>query len=458
MGFTPKDNINTRLYGPRKTEFSRESFIRDVFNEEYILVVGSEVILDPASHSGIGDVNQYILEALNQSAGRSFKDFDEVVAETGEDVDPIRTLLASEEDFSYSVSELCPQLRSLLETGLFPIVLTTTVDGYLETLMRSIWGEDLRVVNIYDDNSLADFRHALAECRGDRNYHQPTLFYIFGKAVKDRSMKFVRTDNDAIQIIEKWMTIPREDRILKLIRNKKLLALGCKYENWYFRFFWYILKHDFSRFVEGQVAFLLDENDRTELNLKKFLDRTHVYVHGDARTFMAGIQQYLVSTSEQDPLNAMIRSRRRRGGVFLSYCSRDHILAEKLFFRLSERGYNVWFDSRDVDPSDDYNEEIAKAIGESRVVISLLTPAVARELGEGRKDPYYILECRMALQNDIRIIPLAANGYDLRSASQKLYEEQIGKSPSGLNLMEDPDLITLQEYLDNLLNLSADEN
>ena len=277
MGFKPKENIGERIQQQQEAQFNREQFLEDVFNEEYILVVGSEVIMNREEEPS-GDVNQYILRALNSSLNESYKSLDELINHSGQGVDAIRNLLNSEEDFSYDTRDMEPSLKALMETRLFPIILTTTFDGYLETLMRSVWGEQLRVVNIEDKRTLDDLRRALTGYRNQKRYNQPTLFYIFGKAGRDETKKYVRSDDDAIQIIEKWIQMPKEDPMLRFIRNKKLLALGCKFDDWYFRFFWYVLtgvnksSEENAYDGRGEVAFSLDKDDKTEGKLLQFLD------------------------------------------------------------------------------------------------------------------------------------------------------------------------------------------
>jgi len=89
----------------------------------------------------------------------------------------------------------------LLRTRLFKFVVTTTIDHYLETLLRDIWGEELRIVNIEDHRSITDFNSVY-----DDKYKQPTLFYIFGKVRKKDGANprhFVEIDEDAIKCIEK---------------------------------------------------------------------------------------------------------------------------------------------------------------------------------------------------------------------------------------------------------------
>ncbi|MCR5277519.1 MAG: toll/interleukin-1 receptor domain-containing protein [Bacteroidales bacterium] len=434
--FKPGDDTRTDISQLKKVSFDKGQFLEDVLNDEYILLVGSEVVLRQCENTvPTGDINDYLLKTINQILKRHYSNYQEMMedaAATG--VDKVRNLLNAN-FFEYNINEdICPELRAFLETRAFNTVLTTTYDGYLETLMRSIWGERLRIVNIDDKASLDSFRRALLECRNGRRYREPTLFYLFGKAVADESRKYVRTDDDAIQIIEKWILMPKEDPILNYIRNRKLLALGCKFDNWYFRFFWYVLKREISRFREGQVAFMLDEGDKTDEQLKLFLERSRIYQHPDARAFMSEITQDMLSSQDY------IIKNRAQGGVFISYCSKDIVQAKQLFFRLTKEGYTVWLDASNLRGGDDYNKEIDNAIGESTVFIPLLTPHIANDLKSGKTDNYYDKEWRLAAQycrlNGLCILPLAIDGYDLRNDYHLQFEEIVRQSLSGIDLLQ----------------------
>ena len=70
MGFKPKENTGQRISQQQEMVFSREQLVSDVFNDEYVLVVGSEVIMNKQEEP-TGDVNQYILRALNASLDSS---------------------------------------------------------------------------------------------------------------------------------------------------------------------------------------------------------------------------------------------------------------------------------------------------------------------------------------------------------------------------------------------------
>lgn len=421
-------------------KFNTKKFIKDVLSDKYALVIGNEIILDTKIEPS-GDVHEYLLRKVNENSNVQYEDYSEIALYMDERINPVRQLVESGE-VEYDADSVAPELVELLATRLFTTVLTTTTDGYLEAVMRRIWGKELRVVNIYDKESVDDMQNALKSCRKGQRYTQPTLIYVFGKMEEDWSMDYFRTDADAILLIEKWMRMDVESNngMLEYIKSKRLLALGCKFENWYFRFFWYVLtgalegnrKFDGS----GEVAFELNDTEQTEKKLLRFLDRTNICVLGKTASFIKDITAMLTKEDDNSPFRQQLLESRRRGGVFISYCSKDALTACQLFYQLCEKKYDVWLDSARLYGGDNYEREIADAISSAKVVITLLSPNVADDLSNGDTDHYYNKEWRMATQfNDKIIIPVAVNGYDLRAACHQGYDE-IVKSVTGYNLMD----------------------
>ena len=348
-----------------------------VFNGEYILVVGNGIILDQAKFPGTnGDINRYIINEINRDRKKvradfiDYKSFTDVFRGTAlDEIDPIYTLLT--DGYEYRLDEISPELRNLLKTKLFKFVLTTTIDRYLEALMRDIWGDELRIVNIEDSNSLTDFQTALENSRVNL-YSQPTLFYVFGRVVegKLKPRQFVETDSDAIKIIEKWMRMDSgKDQIIPFLKKKHLLSLGCKFDDWYFRFFWYILTRGFGEedrtgnpLTVDNLAMVFEANE-SDQKLKEYLSRVGVCIHEDVWGFMRYIHTLLTSTDAESPFRQYVIAKRRENGIFISYKSCDILAASEIFCRLThEKGLNVWFDNVKINGGDDYNRSIREAI------------------------------------------------------------------------------------------------
>ncbi len=424
--------------------FNAKKFLKDVLNDNYTLVIGNEIILDSKIEPS-NDVHKFFLKKINETSTLEYENYNEIALDITEKKNPVRRLIEDEE-ITFTPSYVSADLKLLLGTKLFTTILTTTTDGFLEAALREIWGDDLRVVNIYDKETVDDFQKILRSCRRGQRYSQPTLIYVFGKLVpNDLKMRYVRTDADAILLIEKWMRMDVEANniMLEFIRNKRLLALGCKYDNWYFRFFWYVLtgvsksseENDYDG--RGEVAFSLDKADNGEIKLMQFLDRTDICVLGDTVPFIQNIVNILTKDSEDSVFRQQIIDARNKGEIFISYCSQNSLAACQLFFQLREKKYSVWLDNARLYGGDCYENEIADAISSAKVVITLLSPQVAEDMKRGDTEHYYNKEWRMAQQfGDKRIIPVAINGYDLRSDYHQIYENIINSQPSGINLME----------------------
>ena len=79
MAFTPdEEDLEYAIDDLQDLEFNMEEAIGHVFNNEYILIVGHEVILDTNVEPS-GDVNEYLLRHLNRILKSNYRNFDEVM-------------------------------------------------------------------------------------------------------------------------------------------------------------------------------------------------------------------------------------------------------------------------------------------------------------------------------------------------------------------------------------------
>ena len=126
----------------------------DIYQGDYVLVIGGDVILKP-EYAGGNSQNYIIQDYINNECLNSNRKYLERSSQ--EHKIRIRDILRNE--WRYDREELSEDLISLLSTKCFRIVITTAFDGYLETLMRSIYGDSLRVMNIYDTKDIKSFCH-----------------------------------------------------------------------------------------------------------------------------------------------------------------------------------------------------------------------------------------------------------------------------------------------------------
>lgn len=459
MAFTPdEEDLEYAIDNLQDIEFDIKKTIGHVFNNEYILIIGSEVILKPSVVPS-GDVNDYILgQVNNRLKGRNYKSFDEVMQHSNNNIDPIRNFVTWDKfQSSMIVDDISEELQGLLRTKLFRIVITTTFDTYLEKLMHEIWpDEDLNVVNVWNDTSLEKFYDCLSMYRNVRDYNAPTLIYAFGRCEKGEENFYARRDFDYIQTIEKWLGFDkRENLMMQFILCKRLLSLGCKFDDWYFRFFWYILRREEVRHCEGDIVIIFDEKDRSDKNLENYLKNTRVVTQTkvNVREFMRQLTNIFTCVDSSNEYRDEVFKYRRRGKIFFSYCHDDKHLARQIFQQLRSYYPNLWFDQDKILGGDNYDDEIKSGIQNAKIFIPLLSPKVAEDLKSQKVDNYYNDEWRMAAvrQSNISIIPLATDGFSQRDGYYKIFEDIIGRKASCISWTDSNALDNIKEAIDKNL-------
>jgi len=78
--------------------------------------------------------------------------------------------------------------------------------------------------------------------------------------------------------------------------------------------------------------------------------------------------------------------------IFITYASEDKPTAESIAFSLRSRGYKVFLDRDDLPPGESYDQQIARAVKSSGILIFLVSP---ESVAEGR---YTLTELRFARQ------------------------------------------------------------
>lgn len=374
----------------------------DIYQGEYVLVIGGDVILKPQFAGG--NSQEYIIqdyfsnETLDERTkylGRSAR----------EHKIRIRDILRNE--WRYDADELSEDLVSLLSTKCFRVVITTTFDGYLETLMRSIFGNSLRVMNLYDTKDIKAF------CpESEYNSIPPTLYYAFGKA--DSGYDYVFSENDAIKAISRWLSNYAPLDMIEYLKNKKILAIGCKFDDWYFRFFWYCLRQDFEH-LSGDVAISLQaDKSESDRNLAEYLAKINVGDKGNSKKFI-----HELSLQLSDPDNSVYSKYRNRlmtGGVFISYASEDFPIVCQIYSILSRSGIKVWFDDKELSGGDRYDVRISNAISECRIFIPVLSGQTKYDIANGVWRYYKDVEWPAIEDNKTcSILPVTLSGFDIRS-------------------------------------------
>jgi hypothetical protein len=170
---------------------------------------------------------------------------------------------------------------------------------------------------------------------------------------------------------------------------------------------------------------------------------------------MAEVVTMLSSLSLDNIFRKIVLDNRRKGGVFLSYCSDDVQITGQVFMMLHKAGYNVWFDNARLSGGDLYDAVIQEAIGSAKVFIPILSPQIVKDYYAGKTDRYYFQEWRLAQQWENKaIIPLAVNGFNLKDSSQiSIFEEFFHRHITGIDLSEADGLSKLKLAVDKCLKI-----
>jgi hypothetical protein len=92
--------------------------------------------------------------------------------------------------------------------------------------------------------------------------------------------------------------------------------------------------------------------------------------------------------------------------VFLSYSSSDESWVRRFAEALSASGVSAWFDAHAIRAGDRWQDEVEKALRQSRVLIMVLTP-------ESVQRPWTFFELGAALADHKRIVPVLSEGVDV---------------------------------------------
>ena len=409
--------------------FSWDSFIRNLTEGQYILVLGSEIMLSKSLNDNYnGDsyrlIFDYVKENLIESGilpeNNTSTDFTQL-SYIYKNIDTyIRKTV--NENIDFTGEEIEPSLVELLKTRHFRVVLTTTFDPYALELMEYVWGKgNVRVLNINTPRSNLEFDLEKYISDDIVTAIQPTLYYIFGKAFPaNETRPFVVNDNDAIVTLSKWMSESAPEKMLKYIRSKRILALGCKFDDWFFRFFWYTMRESIIEISQGEVVVSLDEQSESDRKLKQYFNNENIYYQSDARKF---IDETLKRLGEYDMKEEIINKRKRKG-VFLSYAHEDFEIVRHIFLSLVKADIDVWFDERNLQGADNYEKNIPVAIAESRIFIPVLSAQCQKDLLNNASRYYKDTEWSAAqttcnVNDQYKVLPVRLSGYDSRSQTNR---------------------------------------
>ena len=379
--------------------FSMEELAKKCIAGEYVLVVGSSIILDERSKIGSqcegdsaklfmdGAVKKYKEGSLSEKICKAIKFFDKK---------------------GYLKTQyLNPTLKDILEEKCFRTIVTTAYDPYLEIYLDELWKKQYKRLNINaneKNNIMRDISTADI-CSNEFNIKIPMLYYAFGKAeYKELSSngsidEFGATDNGKMEIVSQWLGEQAPNNFLTYLSKKRVLAIGCRFDDWLFRFFWYMLKKDINLLSKGEVVF--DYCDEKDLSLKSYLASQKIKVFENAREFMKKLTCAIRELKQKEIEDLKNGNNYRlmtlgNKGIFISYAHEDFWVVNRIYKKLVEKGLNVWMDVR-LEAGDLYDSRIEAAIKQCQVFIPVLTSTVKLVLENGECENRYFYNKEWAI-------------------------------------------------------------
>ena len=299
------------------------------------------------------------------------------------------------------------RLARLLSIRQFPFVITTSFTPVVETAMRSVWNDELKVMRFNNNPSEND------DISNGSDMRKPTVYYMFGK-VGEGAHKYVLTDIDMLDFVSSWLSKDNKVRPKNLcneLKDKYLLMLGNEYSNWLFRFVWYsIRKPDCS---QGMLVY-----DDIDEKLVSFLNRADNFTKQNTSDVIDQIISRLKDKLEANEQTKFDKPE-ENADIFISYSRSDSEIARKLYESLTAHGKRVWYDRNNITEGGNFMEEIRKGIRTAKYFIPIFSSNITKE-----KDDSHVYRNEWDLAIDIAtsmgrtyIIPLANKDFDFYKAA-----------------------------------------
>ena len=114
--------------------------------------------------------------------------------------------------------------------------------------------------------------------------------------------------------------------------------------------------------------------------------------------------------------------------VFLIHAHSDREAVRKLYTRLIKDGIRVWLDTEDLQPGQDWQKEIRKAILKSDVIIVCLSRGFNEQQGYRHEELKLALEKEKLIIEDVFIIPVRLEKCDMPESVRRLHRVDLFKA------------------------------
>lgn len=311
-------------------------------------------------------------------------------------------------------------LVRLLETKLFPFVITTSFSPVVEKVMEKIWGKgNLRILQ-YRNDSKRDNTVGIGDIEDEEDFVKPTIYYLFGKA-SNEPHRYAVTDMDMMEFCKSWLSggsaVPRI--LTECLKSKYLIVLGNNYSDWLFRFIWFSI-----RATPASMRSSLVMHPNIEISLYDFLDQLQTFIESNPEKVITEIERRV---NERKIGTDQKKSRYKyKYDVFISYSRSDKDILQKLVTSMQNEGLTAWYDKQDIAYGSEWSVEIKKGIHSSRLFLPILSQNIVKEYltpHEYREEWRIACEISRKMGGRAYICPLAPQGFDFYKTETKIPDE-----------------------------------
>jgi hypothetical protein len=270
-------------------------------------------------------------------------------------------------------------LVKLAQIAPFKVFVTTTFDRLLIDCLKRVRQElprELDYTPVQDNEELLKFRVGTRRqetLRMMRDMPGSTVVQILGKL--SSTPTYVVTEEDAFEFVY-TMQETRPDGFFELLRQMRLLIIGCRFPSWLVRFFLRVsrgkrlLQTDFDRsdFVVDPTAV---EDPSLVQFLRTFRTQTEIFTTYGPLSFVDEL--FLRWQNRADSESDATTQEMIRWSVFISYASEDAAAASEIADRLRRTGLPVWLDRDRLGSGDDWARKIERNIKAASAFVPILS-------------------------------------------------------------------------------------
>ncbi len=280
-------------------------------------------------------------------------------------------------------------IRQLAAISGFDVYVTVTVDLLLETALDQVRfkGEartDSLAYTRFSEPVDLPAQYKPSYGADDKVPVEPAVYHLFGKVSPARD--YAIWEEDFLYFGHRLQSRDfRPQNLFDLMRTRTLLVLGCGFPGWLTRFFLAAAKGD-TLLTEGVRGVIADSRSGSDQSLILFLERRHtsVYTEGAVAFISELYRRWMIDHPAGAPVTAAPAQPAAGAppeivtdAIFISYASLDRASAIVIRDALQAAGLDVWFDQRNLNPGDVYQDKILSNIERCSCFLPVISKSTA---------------------------------------------------------------------------------